>query len=363
MALELKNVTKSVDGMDHLSDVSLTFEPGSFNTLLGPTLSGKTTLLRLMAGLDKPTGGTLLMNGADTSGQSVRSRSVAFVYQQFINYPGFTVFDNIASPLKVARQPAEEIRASVAKIADLLSIEHLLDRKPLELSGGQQQRVALGRALVKGAELVLLDEPLANLDYKLREELRAELPRLFAGSGSIVVYATAEPEEALLLGGQVAVLHEGRVQQVGPTAEVYRTPASLQAARTFSDPPLNSIAAIKSADKVVLENIEIPTPREGVLGALSDGRYQLGFRPHQLRTKQTSPNAVAINTEVILSEITGSESFIHVNALGQRWTALAHGIHNHAMGSNLTLYLNPDELFVFRENGDLITGTGEASHG
>ena len=363
MALELENVTKSVDGMDHLSDVSLSFAPGSFNTLLGPTLSGKTTLLRLMAGLEKPTGGTVLMNGADTLGQTVRSRSVAFVYQQFINYPGFTVFDNIASPLKVERQPAEQMRERVEKIAALLSISHLLERKPLELSGGQQQRVALGRALVKGAELVLLDEPLANLDYKLREELRAELPRLFDGSGSIVVYATAEPEEALLLGGQVAVLHEGRVQQLGSTAEVYRAPASLQAARTFSDPPLNNIEAIKTGNTVKLENIEISTPEKGVLGGLADGRYQLGFRPHQLRTKQISTNAVAINTEVILSEITGSESFIHVNALGQRWTALAHGIHNHVMGSNLTLYLNPDELFVFQENGDLVVGSDEAFHG
>lgn len=363
MALELKNVTKSVDGLDHLSDVSLKFKPGSFNTLLGPTLSGKTTLLRLMAGLDKPTSGEINMNGVDTAGQSVRSRSVAFVYQQFINYPGFTVFDNIASPLKVERQPAEYIRERVEKIAGLLSIRHLLDRKPLELSGGQQQRVALGRALVKGAELVLLDEPLANLDYKLREELRAELPRLFAGSGSIVVYATAEPEEALLLGGQVAVLHEGRVQQLGPTAEVYRTPASMQAARTFSDPPLNSIGATKSADTVALENTEFAVETEGVLGALADGKYQLGFRPHQLRTKQTSPNAVAIETEVVLSEITGSESFIHVTALGERWTALAHGIHNHAMGSKLTLYLDLDDLFVFDQNGAPVQGGGEVTRG
>lgn len=363
MALELKNITKNVDGVDHLSAVSLTFAPGSFNTLLGPTLSGKTTLLRLMAGLEKPTGGTILMNGVDTARQSVRSRSVAFVYQQFINYPGFTVFDNIASPLKVERQPAAQIRERVEKIAALLSINHLLERKPLELSGGQQQRVALGRALVKGADLVLLDEPLANLDYKLREELRAELPRLFAGSGSIVVYATAEPEEALLLGGQVAVLHEGRVQQAGPTAEVYRTPASLQAARTFSDPPLNSIAATMSAGKVALENIEIPAPEEGALGALADGHYQLGFRPHQLRTQQTSPNAVAIETEVVLSEITGSESFIHVSALGERWTALVHGIHNHAMGSKLTLYLDLNDLFVFDQNGTPIGRGGEALHG
>lgn len=363
MALKLENVTKTVGGVDHLSDVSLAFEPGSFNTLLGPTLSGKTTLLRMMAGLEKPTSGSIFMNNEDTANQTVRSRSVAFVYQQFINYPGFTVFDNIASPLKVERQPIEQIRESVEKIADLLSIGHLLERKPLELSGGQQQRVALGRALVKGAELVLLDEPLANLDYKLREELRAELPRLLKGSGSIVVYATAEPEEALLLGGQVAVLHEGRVQQVGPTAEIYHAPASLQAARTFSDPPLNIIAVTKSANKVMLENSEISVASQGVLAGLKGGSYQLGFRPHQFRTKQTSANAVAIETEVMLSEITGSESYIHVIALGQRWTALAHGIHNHAMGSKLTLYLDMDDVFVFNENGEPVAEAKQVAHG
>jgi len=358
VALELKNVTKVVDGEDYLSDVSLRFEPGSFNTLLGPTLSGKTTLLRLMAGLDKPSSGDITMNGADTAGQSVRSRSVAFVYQQFINYPGFTVFDNIASPLKVERRPRAQIREQVEKIAALLSIGHLLERKPLELSGGQQQRIALGRALVKGAELVLLDEPLANLDYKLREELRAELPRLFAGSGSIVVYATAEPEEALLLGGQVAVLHEGRVQQAGPTAEVYREPVSLQAAQTFSDPPLNTISATKLGDQVQLENIQIPALGNDRLGSLTDGDYRLGFRPHQLRMQQKSSQCIIVETDVILSEITGSESFIHVNALGQRWTALAHGIHNHAMGSKLTLYLDPSDLFVFGTGGELIVEAG-----
>ncbi len=367
MALELVNIIKKVDGVDHLSDVTLKFEPGSFNTLLGSTLSGKTTLLRLMAGLEKPTSGTIMMNGTDTAGQTVRSRSVAFVYQQFINYPGFSVFDNIASPLKVERQATEQIRERVQKIAELLSIDHLLERKPLELSGGQQQRVALGRALVKGAELVLLDEPLANLDYKLREELRAELPRLFAGSGSIVIYATAEPEEALLLGGQVAVLHEGRVQQAGPTAEVYRSPTSLQAARTFSDPPLNTIAATKSGGSIALPGTEIPAGASNRLQTLEDGEFRLGFRPHQLRMHQTGARSVAINAQVILSEITGSESFIHVDALGERWTALAHGIHNHAMGSALTLYLDPDDLFVFDPDGKPVAGApvsgGEVARG
>lgn len=358
MALELKDVCKTEDGAPHLTDVSISLLPGSFNTLLGPTLAGKTSLLRLMAGLDRPTSGHILMNGIDVAGQSVRERDVAFVYQQFINYPGLSVFDNIASPLKVARRPLPEITARVGKIAELLAISRLLDRRPLELSGGQQQRVALARALVREAALVLLDEPLANLDYKLREELRAELPRLFADTGSIVVYATAEPEEALLLGGQVVVLHEGRVQQAGATPEVYRSPSSLQAARTFSDPPLNTIAAVKSAGEMHLGvgssgGGRIALPWNSKAG---DGDYTLGFRAHQLRLEEPEGGAVAVSGKVALTEITGSESFIHVDVLSERWTALAHGIHNHEIGSELTLYLKPSDMFVFAD--------GEAvSHG
>src|SRR5580700_8593201 len=170
MTVTLERVTRAVDGIPTIRDVSLTLERGTLSVLLGPTLSGKTSIMRLLAGLDKPTTGRVLVDGKDVTGFDVRQRSVAMVYQQFINYPSFTVYENIASPLR--------------------------------LSGGQQQRTAIARALVKGADLVLLDEPLANLDYKLREELRTELPRIFEASGAIFVYATTEPSEALLLGGR-----------------------------------------------------------------------------------------------------------------------------------------------------------------
>lgn len=354
MALELQSISKIVDGETHVSDVSVRCEPGTFNVLLGPTLAGKTSLLRLMAGLDQPTGGKLLMKGTDVTGLPVRKRDVAFVYQQFINYPGFSVFDNIASPLKVAGVGKADIEARVEQMADLLSITPYLARKPLELSGGQQQRVALARALVREAELVLLDEPLANLDYKLREELRAELPRLFADTGSVVVYATSEPEEALLLGGQVIVLHEGRVQQAGPTLEVYNKPSSLQAARTFADPPLNTISGTKSSNSVALsEDVSIKV--NGMAASIADGRScTLGFRPHQLALGRGSDSDVEIPARVTLTEITGSESFIHVDALGERWTVLAHGIHSPETGSEIKLYLNPEGVFVFAggEAGD-----------
>jgi glycerol transport system ATP-binding protein len=193
--LELKQVTKIVGTETHIDDVSLTLRPGTLNVLLGPTLSGKTTLMRIMAGLDVPTEGQVLFEGADVTGRPVQKRDVAMVYQQFINYPSFTVYENIASPLRVAGKDRATIDNEVRRSAELLRLTPYLDRLPLSLSGGQQQRTALARAMVKKAKLVLLDEPLANLDYKLREELRAELPRIFAESGAIFVYATTEPSE------------------------------------------------------------------------------------------------------------------------------------------------------------------------
>ena len=198
-----------------------------------------------MAGLDAPSSGRILANDADVTGVAVRRRNVAMVYQQFINYPSLTVYENIASPLRVMGVRRDVRDKRVHDAARLLRLEPYLDRRPLELSGGQQQRTAIARALVKGAELVLLDEPLANLDYKLREELREELPRIFAASGAIFVYATTEPAEALLLGGNTATLFEGRVTQFGPTPDVYRHPHDLVTARVYSDPPLNTLGLVK----------------------------------------------------------------------------------------------------------------------
>jgi glycerol transport system ATP-binding protein len=246
--LELKNITKVVGADTHIHPTDLTLERGSLNVLLGPTLSGKTSLMRLMAGLDKPTTGSITFDGKDVTGMRVQDRSVAMVYQQFINYPAMTVYENIASPMRISGKDHTTIDREVRKAAELMKLTPYLERTPLNLSGGQQQRTALARAIVKNASLVLLDEPLANLDYKLREELREELPKLFAASGSIFVYATTEPQEALLLGGNTATLSQGRISQFGPTISVYRKPADVVTAKTFADPPLNTIDLVKSGD-------------------------------------------------------------------------------------------------------------------
>jgi len=239
MGLSLQNVDKIVGREIHLKDVNLELERGSRNVLLGRTLAGKTSLLRIMAGIDRPSHGKILINGKDTTGVWVRKRSVAMVYQQFINYPSLTVYKNIASPLKVSGVPKAEIDRRVRETAKMLHIDDLLDRLPAELSGGQQQRIAIARALVKDAQLLLLDEPLVNLDYKLREDLRIELQEIFERREAIVVYTTTEPTEALMLGGNVVVMDQGRVLQTGATPDVYHNPANTKVAEVFSDPPIN----------------------------------------------------------------------------------------------------------------------------
>ena len=351
--LELRQVSKIIGAETHIDGVSLTLHPGTLNVLLGPTLSGKTTLMRLMAGLEQPTEGTVHVGGEDVTGRAVRKRNVAMVYQQFINYPTLSVYENIASPLRVARVGAAEIDRRVREAADLLKLAPYLERTPLQLSGGQQQRTALARALVKGADLVLLDEPLANLDYKLREELRAELPRIFSQSGAIFVYATTEPSEALLLGGNTATLHQGRLTQFGPTIDVYRDPADLVTARTFSDPPLNTIAAGKTGARLMLgaENMEIRLP--GDAASLPDGDYTAAFHPHHLVLKSPGRGALKLSGTVAVTEITGSESFVHVDVHGARWVSLVHGVHAFPLGATIDVYVDPQRFMLFAADGSL----------
>jgi glycerol transport system ATP-binding protein len=358
VTLELHSVSKSVRGETHINRVSLTFERGSLNILLGPTLSGKTSLMRLMAGLDRPTEGHILFDGKNVTDAPLKERSVAMVYQQFINYPNLSVYENIASPLRVARIAKAEIDRRVAEAASLMKLDALLSRRPLELSGGQQQRTALARAIVKRADLVLLDEPLANLDYKLREELREELPRFFSATGAIFVYATTEPLEALLLGGSTATLAEGRITQFGPTLEVYRRPNSLVTARIFSDPPMNTLLVEKSEGMLHATDGALSLPASGLFAGLDDAVFTVGFRPNHLYLRRPKAEAVAITARVAMTEITGSESFVHVDFAGERWVALARGVHDLAIGQPVELYLDPGRFFVFDAKGVLAAAPG-----
>ncbi|MBU2957769.1 ABC transporter ATP-binding protein [Paracoccus sp. 1_MG-2023] len=352
MTLELRGAAKSVEGQVHIHPTDLRLEKGTMNVLLGPTLSGKTSLMRLMAGLDRPTEGRVFWEGRDVTGMRVQDRKVAMVYQQFVNYPAMTVFDNIASPLRLMGVPRPEIERRVHEAAGMMRLTPLLDRKPLELSGGQQQRCALARALVKDAGLVLLDEPLANLDYKLREELRVEIPRIFEASGAIFVYATTEPEEALLLGGNTVTLWEGRVTQFGPTAQVYRRPVDATTARVFSDPPMNFIDLVVTGGQARADGVPLRgAPFEG----LADGSYRAGFRPNHLMIADPGADALRFEGRLGVTELTGSETFIHLDRGRERWVGLVHGVHDLPIGQIMPVWLMPRHVYVFAADGALVT--------
>ncbi|WP_394787960.1 ABC transporter ATP-binding protein [Rhodoferax sp.] len=348
MQLSLEGINKKVGAQTWLYEMGLSPQPGAVTVLLGATQAGKTSLMRIMAGLDVPSHGRVRVDGVDVTGQPVRERNVAMVYQQFINYPSLKVRDNIASPLKLRGEKNMEQR--VRELAEKLHIEMFLDRYPAELSGGQQQRVALARALAKAAPLMLLDEPLVNLDYKLREELRDELSSLFAAGESTVVYATTEPGEALLLGGYTAVMDAGELLQYGPTAEVFHQPKSLRVARAFSDPPMNLIVGHTTTGGVQLQ----AGPMLGLaLPPTVAGGLTVGLRASALRV-QSRPGDVALEGQVELAEISGSDTFVHVATAVGELVAQLTGVHYFELGTALTLYFHATQVYVFDAQGALL---------
>lgn len=353
MTLEFRQVTKRVGAEIHIYETSLKFRDEGFNILLGTTLAGKTSLMQLMAGLERPTSGEIWFDGRNVTSVSVQKRNVSMVHQQFINYPNFSVFENIASPLRVARLARPEVDRRVGEVSEMLRLTPMLDRRPSELSGGQQQRTALARALAKDSDVVLLDEPLANLDYKLREELRDELPRLFRDRGCTVIYATSEPTEALLLGGYTATMHEGRITQFDETARVYRQPTDLLSARVFSDPPINTATVTKANGRFALSD-SVGWSAEGTQEELQDGRYVVAIRPHHVTPFAQAKNGVQVKGRVLVTELSGSESVVHFDLGGQTWISQSHGIHAFKVGASASFYVDTGQCMYFSEENELL---------
>ena len=356
MGISLLQVARVVGGQTHLHPMDLAFETGSLTVLLGPVRAGKTSLMRVLAGLDRPTAGRMVEDGRDVTGLDVRKRSVAMVYQQFINYPNFSVYQNIASPLRLAGGlDRKQLDARVREVAGRLGLLGLLDRLPAELSGGQQQRTALGRALVKDSRLLLLDEPLVNLDYKLREDLRAEMKALFKAGDRTVVYATTDPHEALLLGGRTCILKEGRLVQEGETLQVYRAPASLEAAELISDPPMNFLPGTVSGDSVQIDHgplLAVPAP-------LAAGRYTFGLHAGHIALDHGTAEVPVV---LELAEINGSETLLHGAAGGLSLMMQMTGVHNLAPGTPLVFRFDPARLYAFDAAGRLAAAPDFTQH-
>lgn len=349
MSLVLDQVTRRVAGEDWLYGIDLE-APDGLTVLVGPTLAGKTTVMRIAAGLEPPTTGAVRLDGEDVTGVGVRKRNVGFVYQEFINYPSLTVAKNIAAPLeRQGGHTRAEIDERVEEVASLLQLGPYMARRPGELSGGQQQRVAIARALAKRARLLVFDEPLANLDYKLREELRDELFRIFEKRASVVLYSTTEPVEALTFGSQTIVMDRGRVLQAGPAIEAFREPSSADVARVFSDPPMNLVPARVEGGRVEIGGVDLDRPDH--FRSVPDGDVTLGVRPHDISLRRLAGSDLELEGTLRLAELTGSETYLHL-ARGET-TIVVHelGAHRHALGEVLTMFVPPRSLFAFDADG------------
>ncbi|MGW0804844.1 ABC transporter ATP-binding protein [Nonomuraea sp. NPDC002799] len=358
MTLILDGVFVRRRGETWLDDIRLEL-PNGLTTLVGPMAAGKTTLMRVAAGLLPPDSGRVLVGGKDVTTISVRKRSVAFVYQQFINYPSLTVYENIASPLRLDPEfrGGAQVDRRVREVAELMGITGLLARRPAELSGGQQQRTAIARALARPVDVLLLDEPLANLDFKLREQLRADLKSMFAASDGVVLYSTADPNEALTFAAPTVVLGEGRIQQIGDVADMYAHPPTLAVAATLSDPPLNLLPGIVQDGRIECLGTSFPAPR-----AHAPGQHViLAVRPHQVTIGRDGPGALELPAEIRLAEVTGSATFLHLLLQGTRHL-VAHlpGTQLFTPGESTVAYVDPAHIFVFDETGGRLLATSAA---
>ncbi|MGF1623295.1 MAG: ABC transporter ATP-binding protein [Alphaproteobacteria bacterium] len=318
--LRLRGLTKSFGRVKALRGVTLDIEAGEFFAILGPSAAGKTTTLRCIAGIETPDDGQVIFDGRDVTDEPVQSRAMAMVFQTFALYPHLSIYDNLAYPLREARVDRAEVTRRVGEVAEMLRLTHTLKRKPSTASGGEQQRVAIGRALIRKPRLLLLDEPLTNLDAKLRHDTRAEFKRLHREIGGTMLYVTPDQLEALSMGQRVGVLRDGRLVQVGTPAELYRAPDDDYVATMIGDPPMNMLQAKLKAGGgrpvVSLPFAEVEGgPWAGPLGAFSSGQdLWFGIRPHDLKPVVGDPRGPNFRAKVHLTEPLGDVTILDMEA-------------------------------------------------
>ena len=359
MNLIANNLTYKPSEEYHLNEVSFNFKEGNLYTILGRTLSGKTTLLKTIAGLLTPDSGAIEFDGKDFLKVPVWQRNVAMVYQQFINYPHLNVFENIAFPLRQRKIDNEEIKNKVMESLKSVGLVGYENRKIQELSGGQQQRVSLARSLVKNAKILLLDEPLVNLDYKLREQLREEFKSLFSkglADETILIYSTTDPRETMELNGEVIVLDEGKVLQVGPAKEIFENPSSLKVAEISNDPPMNIIEAEISNEQIRFEGIEINAPNH--LSKLTDSGLKIGLRSSDIELNENGHEF-----EVELAEISGSETLLHLKRGTIKIIISIEEVLNFKIHDKIKIDFKIDRAYAFAADGKLASSPFGGNNG
>jgi len=342
--LALKGIHKLFGAVRVLHEIDIHLPDGEFLVLVGPSGCGKSTLMNLIAGLDEPSGGRIVLGGKDITTTGPADRNISMVFQSYALYPNMTVAANIAFPLEMRGVPKAERDKTVSSVSAMLQIDHLLDRKPRQLSGGQRQRVAIGRALARQPQLFLFDEPLSNLDAKLRVDMRAEIKRLHMRTGVTTIYVTHDQVEAMTLGSRIAVLNGGRIQQLATPLEIYTRPANRFVAEFIGSPSINMFEATRD-DSGVLR-----LPDGAVVGELAQGpvgKLSVGVRPEDLSIRDDGQ----LSGRISLVEPTGPETYALVDLGHTEITVRMSGLPNVELGAAVRVHVPPASIHVFAAEG------------
>ncbi|PXW98145.1 multiple sugar transport system ATP-binding protein [Sphaerotilus hippei] len=344
-ALSIRNVRKSYGDVNILKGIDLEIDKGEFLILVGPSGCGKSTLLSMIAGLDSPTSGHIFLGERDITHALPKDRDIAMVFQSYALYPNMSVAENIAFALEMRKVPKAEREAAVARVAKMLQIEHLLSRKPGALSGGQRQRVAMGRALARDPSLFLFDEPLSNLDAKLRVEMRAEIKLLHQRTKTTTVYVTHDQVEAMTLGDRIAVMKDGVVLQFGTPDDIYDRPATRFVAEFIGSPAMNMVEAHRDAHSVVAHGVTLPL--DASHGAALAARAGTRTVTYGLRPEAISFADSGMGAEITMLEPTGPETYATLDTAVGPLVARVPGKVTQRVGDRLHLAWSPTQVHLF----------------
>lgn len=363
--IKLKHIHKMYDNADDYSvtDFNLDIEDNEFIVFVGPSGCGKSTTLRMIAGLEEITKGELLIDDQVVNDVAPKDRDIAMVFQNYALYPHMTVFDNMAFGLKLRKMPKDEIKQRVEEAAELLGLADLLDRKPAALSGGQRQRVALGRAVVRDPKVFLMDEPLSNLDAKLRVHMRTEIAKLHERLETTMIYVTHDQTEAMTLADRIVIMEGGIIQQVGTPFEVYNSPNNAFVASFIGSPAMNLIE-LRYENGHITDgrsiNIAVTEPSRKALdqGGYNGKEIIFGIRPEDIQAEQialdTSPESV-VNPVISVSELTGAQSILYLNLEATEMVAVVDSRDYHEPGSTIEVAINMNKaLFFDKDTGNVI---------